>query len=274
MLEAGQSQQVSGVGAHHQNGPAEQAIRTIQDMTRTMMLHLSVQWPDEYDVRLWPFAMDYAVWLYNHTPQKESGLAPMELFCGTKLNCEMLRRAKVFGCPTYVLDPKLADNFKILKWSACARLGQFLGFSKLHSSSVGLIRNIRTSYVTPQYHTIYDQTFSTVPGGVSNRSLQQLDPDNFQLFLKSKWKSDDHVSNLDEWDDALDGPLPDKAPGWDADEIVAPIQTTSPHSSSVTSPPSTIVRPTTLFPASQVLDTQQLPSKVRFDPNIVHPSSV
>jgi len=188
---------VSGVGVHHQNGSAEQAICTIQDMMRTMMLHLSVQWPDEYDVWLWPFAMDYATWLYNHTPQKESGLAPMELFCGTKLSCEMLHRAKFFGCPTYVLDPKLADNFKILKWSPRAWLGQFLGFSKLHSSSVGLIHNIWTNYVMPQYHTIYDQTFSTVPGGVSNRSLQQLDPDNFQLFLKSKWKSDDHVNNLE-----------------------------------------------------------------------------
>jgi len=92
LLSANQGHTISGVGAHHQNGLAERAIKTIQDMTRTMMLHLSVHWPDEYDVRLWPFAMDYAVWLYNHTPQRDSGLAPMELFCGTRLNCEYLRR--------------------------------------------------------------------------------------------------------------------------------------------------------------------------------------
>jgi len=84
-------------------------------MTQAMMLHVSVHWPDKYDTQMWPFAMDYVTWLYNHTPQKESRLAPMEIFCGTKLNCENLQRAKVFGSPTYVLDPKLADNFKIPK---------------------------------------------------------------------------------------------------------------------------------------------------------------
>jgi len=80
LLEVGQSQQVSGMGVHHPNGPAEQAICTIQDMICMMMLHFSAQWPDEYSVGLLPFAMDYAVWLYNHTLQKESGLAPFNYF--------------------------------------------------------------------------------------------------------------------------------------------------------------------------------------------------
>jgi len=56
-----------------------------------MLIHLSIHWPDEFHVDLWLFAMDYMVWLYNHTPQRETGLAPMELFCGTHLNCEYLR---------------------------------------------------------------------------------------------------------------------------------------------------------------------------------------
>jgi len=100
LLATNQGHTVSGVSTHHQTGPAECAIRTIQDITRTMMVHLSVHWPDEYDVCLWPFAMDYAVWLYNHTLHHDSGLAPLELCCGTWLNCEALRRAKVFECPT------------------------------------------------------------------------------------------------------------------------------------------------------------------------------
>jgi len=278
LLQAGQAQQVSGVGAHHQNGPAEQAIWTIQDMTRAMMLHMSVHWPDEYDTQMWPFAMDYVTWLYNHTPQKESRLAPMEIFCGTKLNCENLRCAKVFGSPTYVLDPKLADNFKIPKWSARACLGQFLGFSKLHSSSVGLIRNIRTNYVTPQFHTIYDQTFSTLSGGLSNRTMEQLDPDNFQLFLKSKWKSDDHINTLDEWDEAIDGPLPNTTPNWDANKILAPMQTSStPYTTRPSMPmlmPSFPLTPTIMLTKSPTTSTlppfseevRRSPSKVSFDP--------
>jgi len=220
LTQADQKHTISGVGAHHQNGAAERAIKTIQDMTRSMMIHMSVHWTDEYHVDLWPFAMEYAVWLYNHTPQQSSGLAPMELFCGTKLNCEYLRRAKVFGCPVYVLDPKLQDGTKIPKWSPRARLGQFLGFSKLHSSSVGLIRNLRTNHVSAQFHVVYDQLFSTVYGGLQARKETDFTADELQIFLKSNWDSDDRIYTLDEWDTAVDGPLPDKAPDWDAGELL------------------------------------------------------
>jgi len=88
--KADQVHTVSSVRVHHQNGSAECTIKTIQDMSHAMMIHLLVHWPDEYHVDLWPFAMDYAVWLYNHTPQCDSGLAPMEFFCSIRLNCEYL----------------------------------------------------------------------------------------------------------------------------------------------------------------------------------------
>ena len=129
--------------------------------------------------------MDYAVWLYNHMPQHDGRLAPMELFCGNKMNCEYLRRAKVFGCPTYVLDPKLSDGMKIPKWQPRAHMAQFLSFSCHHSSSVGLVWNLRTHFVTPQFHIVYDQEFSTVFGGLQGRTIEQLDIDNLQLFLCS-----------------------------------------------------------------------------------------
>jgi len=50
LFQTGQLQQVSGVGAYHQNGSDEHAICTIQDMTHTMMLHVSVQWLDAYNL--------------------------------------------------------------------------------------------------------------------------------------------------------------------------------------------------------------------------------
>jgi len=90
LLLANQGHTVSGIGTHHQNGLAERTIKTIQDMICTMLIRLSIHWPDEYDVQLWPFAMDYAMWLYNHMPWHDSSLAPIELFCGMCLNCEYL----------------------------------------------------------------------------------------------------------------------------------------------------------------------------------------
>jgi len=167
--------------------------------------------------------MDYVVWLYNHTPcHRNSGLAPMEIFCGTHLNCKYLCHAKVFGCPTYILDPKLQDGTKIPNWSPHAHLGQFLGFSRHHSSSVGVIRNLHTNYVMPQFHVVYNQHFFTVAGGVQTRSVTQLNPHNFQIYLHGKWATNDHVNALADWDMTLDGPLPDGPPNWNADELIPP----------------------------------------------------
>ena len=124
-------------------------------------------------MNLWPFAMDHAVWVWNRLPKKENGLIPQELFSKVKSTHHDLKRTHVWGCPTYVLDPRLQDGHKIPKWEPRARRGQFLGFSKRHSSTVGLIRNITTGSVTPQYHVVYDDLFQTLrnpdAGGVGSR---------------------------------------------------------------------------------------------------------
>ena len=65
-----QSISVSGVGAHHQNPHAEQAIQTVVYIARTMMLHSQICWPTKFDFKLWPFALEYACWVYNNLPNK------------------------------------------------------------------------------------------------------------------------------------------------------------------------------------------------------------
>ena len=49
LLEDGQAIQFSGVGAKHQNGIAERAIKTSMYMAQAMMLHSAIQWPETYD---------------------------------------------------------------------------------------------------------------------------------------------------------------------------------------------------------------------------------
>ena len=39
----GQSHQLSGVGAHHQNGPAENAIKNVSRKARIFMLHAALR---------------------------------------------------------------------------------------------------------------------------------------------------------------------------------------------------------------------------------------
>ena len=107
----------SDVGAHHQNGVAEWAIGTVQAMARAMLLHVHLHWPDEFNPSLWPFALDYSVEIYNNLPSKvKNGLCPEEVFAGIILGCGPLKQLRIFSCPCYVLDPRLQDGKKILKW--------------------------------------------------------------------------------------------------------------------------------------------------------------
>jgi hypothetical protein len=154
----------SASNAHHQNGVAERYIGTITRLARAMLLHSALFWPGEHSLDLWPMAMDYAVWIWNHLPM-DDGLSPEEKFSGQKLpNYDHLRRAHVFGCPCYVLNPKLVAGSKIPKWDPRSRQGKFIGYSKQHSSSAGLILNPRSGYISTQFHVLYDDEFSTVTG--------------------------------------------------------------------------------------------------------------
>jgi hypothetical protein len=191
-----QTIEFSGVGAHHQNGVAERAIRTVVESARMMMLHVAIHWPEQSDLRLWPFALSYAVFLYNRMPSRDSGLAPIEVFCGTKLDPRVLRNARVWGCPAYVLNPSLQDGKKIPKWQPRSRRGQFLGFSDQHSSTIGLIRNLQTGAILPQFHVVYDDFFNTIPSDGQNRN----DATDIAIWEDLVRTSSDRY--VPDWDDA------------------------------------------------------------------------
>ena len=214
-LEEGdfQAHTKSGVGAHHQNGVAERAIGTVHAMARAMLLHIRIHWPDEFDPALWTYALDYAVYIYNHLPfDVKSGLCPNEVFSGVVVGCKPLRRLRVFGCPAYVLDPRLQDGRRIPKWSPRSRSGQFLGFSPSHSSTIVLVRNLRTGYVSPQFHVVFDERFETV----ASEMMIDLEEHWIDLFRDSRdvfldWY-DPSVDRLPEFDDDYLDPSDNQRP--------------------------------------------------------------
>jgi hypothetical protein len=115
-----QTIEFSGVGAHHQNGVAERSIQTVTQWARAMLLHSVIMWPDQapFALELWPFAMEHAVYLWNNLPNQASNMAPLELFSKSRFpSYNHLRRLHVWGCPAYVLEPKLQDGKKIPKWN-------------------------------------------------------------------------------------------------------------------------------------------------------------
>ena len=79
-----QIQSMSGVGMQHQNTRAERAIQTIMSMARTFLVHVSLRWNEwgTDSLKLWPFAVRHAAWIYNCLPNRITGLTPIER--GTK----------------------------------------------------------------------------------------------------------------------------------------------------------------------------------------------
>ncbi len=152
---------LSGVGAHHQNAMAERSIGVLFNMARTMMLHAKLRWPKAVTAKLWPMALKHAEYLVNHVPAKNH-VCPMDLIQGSHIPRDHLRNLHVWGAPAYVLHPKLQDGSKIPKWDPRSRQGLHLGWSPLHASSVPLVLNLTTGHVSPQFHVVFDDWFTTV----------------------------------------------------------------------------------------------------------------
>ena len=150
-----------GVNAHHQNAVAERSIRTVSECARALLLHASLHWKEGIDSSLWPMAVEYATYIYNNTPN-QNGIAPADLFTGVQIPRHKLKDIHVWGAPVYVLDPTLQQGRKLPKWEPRARRGIFVGFSRVHASDVPLILNTLTGHISPQYHVVFDDTFSTV----------------------------------------------------------------------------------------------------------------
>ena len=79
-------------------------MRTISKSARSMMLHVIIYWPNEIHLSLWPFAMEYSIYLWNHMLGIISDIAPIKVLSGTRLDSRYLCMAHVWGVPCYVLD--------------------------------------------------------------------------------------------------------------------------------------------------------------------------
>ena len=67
-------------------------------------------------------------------------------------------------CPIHVLDARLqnAGSAGPPKWEPFSCIGVYLGHSPFHAGSVVLMWNLSTGRVSPQFHVIFDDNFSTV----------------------------------------------------------------------------------------------------------------
>jgi hypothetical protein len=158
----GQGLRLSGVGAHHQNGVAETSIKLTSYKACALLIHAAFRWPEVVEKDLWPMALRHAVYLHNIIPRMDTSLSPEELWTRSKGSNSKLSHVHTWGCPVYVLDPKLQNNQKIPKWAPRSRRAQYLGVSPLQASTVGLVRNLSTGRLSPQFHLVFDDWFETI----------------------------------------------------------------------------------------------------------------
>jgi hypothetical protein len=116
-------------------------------------------WPDDITPALWPLALQLAVDVHSHTPSP-SGLSPIEIFSKHK-DSNRLKDFHPFGGPVVALKASLQKGHKIPKWQPRSRMAIYLGNSTHHAINAHLVLNIQTGLVSPQYHVVFDDNFTT-----------------------------------------------------------------------------------------------------------------
>ena len=140
---------------------------------------------------------------YSTICQISSLVLPRSTFLQALANVprQRLKDLHVWGCPVYVLEPALQDGKKIPRWKPRSRRAVFLWLSPQYASTVPLVLNPATSHISPQFHVIFDDLFSTV---VSTLESSEEPPIQWEdLCIKHRYQvefeENDPVALNDEW---------------------------------------------------------------------------
>ena len=151
-----------GVGAHSQNGIAERRIKSLCEDARTMLSHGMHAWPQVVTKSLWPFALKASCRARNKFNLDDDNCSPEMKLAGVKTTPEIRNEHPLF-CPVFTLHKGLQSGHgTIPKWNPRSNAGVYLGHSPEHASNVALVLNLTTGHVSPQYHVVFDDNFSTV----------------------------------------------------------------------------------------------------------------
>ena len=100
---------------------------------------MTMHWPAT-SLDLWPFPIDHVIHIWNQLPNKNTKLAPNDIFIEV-LHFGDLKHFHVFGYPVHVLDPVLKNENRLTMWEKKSRLTIYLELSYIHSSNVVLVLN-------------------------------------------------------------------------------------------------------------------------------------
>ena len=132
--------------------------------------------------------MQAVVERHNRLALDGAGRSPLEKFTGIPDDVDPTS-FHTFGCPVYILDtPNQSGLGCTPKWEPKYHTGIYLGRSSCHASSIALVLNLSSGLVSPQFHVVYDNTFSTVPYLTSSTP-----PPNWPTLIESSSHNQPHI---------------------------------------------------------------------------------
>ena len=165
-----------------------------------MLLHEKLYWTYTITTILFTYALKAFSEQLNVINVDDDGITPMENFECTTTDIT-LKNHHTWGCKIYVSDEIFQGNITgIPKWEPQLCAGIYIGQLPFHEGSVALVLNPETGHVSPQFHVVLDNEFSTVPfmrevtiplnwTDLSKHSSQSGAPDN--IDLRDNWSNPD-----------------------------------------------------------------------------------
>ena len=158
LLKGGQSITLCGIGAHHQNTVVELKIKEVCYGRRTILLHAKWRW----STVLWHHAVQAVVERHKKLSLDKYGRSPLEKFSGIRDEIAP-SNFHTWGCPLFILEAaNQPGGIGTPKWQPRSYTGIHLGRSLCHEGSVALVLNVSSGLVSPQYHVIFNDKFTTI----------------------------------------------------------------------------------------------------------------
>ena len=120
-------------------------------------------WPNMIDEMFWPFAIKAVAKRLNSLQVDLTGQTPESILHGVEIEDIPVKSYHTLFFLTYVLDARLQNSGGAgpPKWEPRSLIGVYLGHSPFHASNVALVWNLTTGRVSPQYHVVFDDDFTT-----------------------------------------------------------------------------------------------------------------
>ena len=116
---------------------------------------------------IWPMLLTYTIIIHKYPVV----CLQKKVWTRYKPSHSDIQNDHPWGCPAYVLEPRLQDKKKLPEWMLISRRDQYSGDYPLHENTVVLARNLYTENISPEFNLVFDDYFDTFHAGEDQEPL-------------------------------------------------------------------------------------------------------